>query len=307
MYLGVEIGGTKLQVGLGDHLGNIVEWKRAEADAGGGREAICCQLKQLVTDLLAESKTPREQLRGIGVGFGGPVHAERGVVCRSHQVQGWEHFPLAQWFHEQFGLRVALNNDSDLAGLAEARIGAGQGCSPMVYMNIGSGIGGAIVINGELFQAQGFGAAEIGHLRIRPSSHELEWSTLESLASGWSLGRQWDDESLQQVHPRPASYDARKLVEAVERDDPAATRLWNQAILHLGVAIANVVTLLHPEVVVIGGGVALAGDILFRPLRDEVDRHVFEPFRGRFQIVPAKLEQMVVVHGALLWAHDTLG
>lgn len=311
LFIGVEIGGTKLQAGLGSGDGTLSATVSVAAEAAGGREAICNQVRAMVCQLLHDTGIGADAVAGIGVGFGGPVDVEHGIVFTSHQVSGWDRFPLADWFREEFGVPVALNNDSDLAGLAEARLGAGRGCSPVVYMNIGSGIGGAIVVDGKLYSAQGVGASEIGHLRVRPpEGGGLEWPTLESLASGWSLARQaeqirlrFPDSALGQKQGPVTTQD---LVEAVQLGDAHALAIWNRAITHLGVAVANVITLLHPQRFVIGGGVALAGDLLFRLLRDEVRRHVFAAFRNSYEIVPAQLEQQVVVHGAILWARHVL-
>lgn len=309
-YIGIEIGGTKLQAGFGSAEGEIVSLVSVAADAKGGRQAICSQLVSLVEQLLNESGSSASSISGVGVGFGGPVDVAKGRVLKSHQVAGWDDFPLADWLKDQFGLEVALNNDSDLAGLAESRIGAGRGCSPVVYMNIGSGIGGAVTVGGELLTGQGFGASEIGHLRVRPAATGGEWLTLEALASGWNLARRAQEVSQQCPDSLLAQFShpvaTEHLVESVRQGDAKAVEIWTEAVENLGVAIANVITLLAPQRFVVGGGVALAGDLLFDPLRAEVDRHVFAPFRNTFEIVPAQLQQRVVVHGALLWAGKVL-
>jgi glucokinase len=201
-----------------------------------------------------------------------------------------------------------------LAGLAEAHFGAGQGKSRVAYMNIGSGIGGALVIDGRLYASQGEGASEIGHLRIRPGHPGAPWQTLEDLASGWSLARaarrvaEADDTSniYRRVEGLTSKITAQTLIQAVEERDPPAVDIWLKAIEHWSVAIANVITLFRPEVFVIGGGVALAGDILFEPLKREVARQVFAPFLDSYDILPAALGEEVVVHGALKLASDVV-
>lgn len=238
------------------------------------------------------------------------MDTRRGIVLKSHQVEGWDSFRLRDWLAAELGTPVALGNDSDLAGLAEARLGAGRGCSPVVYMNIGSGIGGALVVEGELYTGQGRGAAEIGHLRIAPDQPGLPWRTLESVASGWSLAAAARAASREQPESLlgklaggdPERVTTETLVQAVRSGDPVAEAIWRSTIEYLGVAVANVMTLLNPECFVLGGGVALVGDLLFEPLEREARRQAFAPFAGSWKIVPAALGEEVVLHGALLLA-----
>src|ERR687884_1917828 len=180
-YLGIEIGGTKLQLGVGPGDGTLAGLWRGNVDAAAGGEGIRRQIVAAVPELLARAGLDRSQLKAVGIGFGGPVDdATRGVL-KSHQVGGWDGFPLAAWAEEALGLPAALGNDADCAGLAEALFGAGQGLSPIFYITIGSGIGGGLIINGEIYRGCGRGAAEIGHLRI-DAKH-----VLENVASGWGI------------------------------------------------------------------------------------------------------------------------
>lgn len=325
-FLAIEIGGTKLQAALGDGAGTIHARKRIRAFPEAGRSGICKQIASLITELLGESNTARETVEQVGIGFGGPVDAAAGRVVKSHQVAGWEDFPLVDWLREESGLDAVLANDSDMAGLAEAHFGAGRGEPLVVYMNIGSGIGGAIVQRGVLYAGQGSGACEIGHLRILPGAKGGPWRTLESLCSGWSLAEAArsaadhapesllrsmvvdDREKIATTLPSYMRYrqliTAEMLVEAVRRNDPTAKAVWHRAVELLAVAIANVTTLLNPSCFVLGGGVAQCGELLFDPLRRAVGHQVFEPFAETFRLVPAALGEDVVLHGALKLARD---
>jgi glucokinase len=312
MYLGIEIGGTKLQVGLGAGQGTLISLERTLADAEGGRQAICDQIIPICRSALKLGGFKLADVDAIGVGFGGPVEPTLGKVITSHQVEGWDEFPLASWISSELGVPAVLGNDSDLAGLAEAHFGAGAGRSRVVYMNIGSGIGGAIVLDGNLYMSQGAGASEIGHLRVRPSVVGGTWRTLEELASGWSLAAA--ARAAAEEHPNGIlsklvdgetdRIRTETLTEAVDDGDAVAVAIWHEAIEHWGIALANVITLLRPEVVVVGGGVAQAGELLFEPLRAEIDKQVFAPYRGSFDVLPAALGEEVVVHGALKLARD---
>src|SRR5215468_8969152 len=166
MYLGIEIGGTKLQLGIGPDDGKLPGLWRGTVDVAAGPEGIRRQIVAAVPELLARAGSARGELRGVGIGFGGPVDDATHTVIKSHQIDGWDDFPLADWISELLDLPAALGNDADVAGLAEALHGAGKGLSPIFYITIGSGIGGGLIINGEIYRGCGRGAAEIGHLRV---------------------------------------------------------------------------------------------------------------------------------------------
>src|SRR4051794_7950966 len=139
-------------------------------------------------ELLGQSGIDRGQLRGVGIGFGGPVDDATRTVIKSHQIEGWDGFPLADWIGELVSLPAVLGNDADVAGLAEALFGAGKGLSPIFYITIGSGIGGGLIINGEIYRGVGRGAAEIGHLKVGVfTGTGVAVSTLEERASGWGI------------------------------------------------------------------------------------------------------------------------
>jgi glucokinase len=211
------------------------------------------------------------RVTAIGVGFGGPVDAPQGRIVRSFHINGWDGFALRRWFARRFRLPTVIENDTNAAALAEALIGAGQGHRAVLYSNVGTGIGGGFVVDGKIHNGR-FGATEIGHTRFLVRGR---WRILEELSSGLSI----------------------------ERGKTALA----QSAKYYGVALANAITLLNPDIVVIGGGVARAGEKFLRPVRETAKRFIFEPFRRNFRIVPAALGDMVVVVGAALLAARAVG
>jgi glucokinase len=321
MFLGIEIGGTKLQLGLGRGDGVLAGLWRGTVDFARGAEGIRAQIVQAVPELLAQAKIERIQLHGVGIGFGGPVNDATRTVIKSHQIEGWDNFPLPDWISDLVGLPAVLGNDADVAGLAEALFGAGQGLSPIFYITIGSGIGGGLIINGEIYRGCGRGAAEIGHLQFttywlgnaKLREFEIPPSTLEQLASGWGIGETARRCVLEEKPIHSLLYSkaldakrrltARDIVDAVRQGDAFAESMLNQSTRHLADAICHVITLLCPRRIIIGGGVALMGEkLLFEPLRKLVAERVFKPFANCYDIVPAALGEEVVVHGALALA-----
>ena len=253
----------------------------------------------------------RHQCSAIGIGFGGPLDATHGKIIKSHQIEGWDDFGLADWCQQRLGLSARVHNDCDVAALAEARFGAGRHQKVVFYVTVGTGIGGGLVIDGHIFRGHGAGAAEIGHLR--PGLHaEQPDQTVESLASGWGIAAaaqaRLSEPLTHQFLPfssggghRPEEVRQR-LIEAeeaseeyaadlLERCDGQADRVTAKIVAQAasdGNELARemllraarrwagesrkTITLIAPDVVVVGGGVTLTEEALFvDPLRKEVE------------------------------------
>lgn len=339
MFLGIEIGGTKLQLGVGsgDSV-TLAEMRRFDVNPANGAAGIRDQIAQTGGELAKKHRVTR-----VGYGFGGPVNSARGRVIKSHHVEGWDDFPLAAWTKDTLGVPAVLGNDADLAGLAEARFGAGKGRNPVFYVTVGTGIGGGLVIDSKPYSGHGPAAAEIGHLR--PGLHaDRPDQTVESLASGWGIAaaaqaylsgpishqlgafrggsrplkpemvRQHliETEAVIEEHAadllrrcdrEPEALTAKIVGEAAHDENLIAKDVLHHACQALGWAIAQVITIVSPAVVVVGGGVSMIGEEhFFKPLRAAVDRYVFPPLAGTFQILPAKLGEEMVVYGALALA-----
>jgi glucokinase len=341
MLLGIEIGGTKLQLGVGRGDGPpLVELERIDVEPGRGAPPIRAQVARAGRRLIE-----RHGITGVGIGFGGPVDVAAGRTITSHQVEGWDDFPLGEWSRETFGLPTVVANDSDSAGLAEARFGAGKGHRVVFYTNVGSGIGGALVIDGELYRGGSGVASEMGHLRPGLQCDRPD-QTLESMASGFGITaavrarlaggvshrmeslvggeRTTEPDAVRQRLIEREEADERDAADLLERCDGHVDRVTTKTIAEaalagnrlarevfhnacqaFGWAIAQMATLVAPNVVVVGGGVSLVGDeLLFTPLRNHVRRYVFPTLDGTFDVVPARLGEEVVVHGVLALAAE---
>jgi glucokinase len=326
-FLGIEIGGTKLQLGIGRGRGEIVALRRLAVDPARGASGIREQIAGAFPDLVDEARLDRRAIAAVGVGFGGPVDTTRGRIERSYQIEGWEDFPLADWIRAELGVAaVVIHNDADSAGLAESRFGAGQGFSPLLYMTVGSGIGGALIIDDRIYRGFGKGAAEIGHLIVpvldAGPDGRLGLMELEQVASGWAIARAGQDlvdsgaissdTTGWDILDAAAGREPRKITgwtvaQAARRGVPEAIAIVTRAQVAIGFALLQAIALVAPSRIVIGGGVSLIGEELwFAPIRRLVAERAFPPFRG-VEIVPAALGEEVVVHGALALARDVLG
>jgi len=320
--LGIEIGGTKLQLGIGQGRGSVTALERLLVEPSRGAAGILDQIQTSFPTLLEKLNLSREQIDAIGVGFGGPVDAWHGRTRKSYQVSGWDDFPLTSWLSGHLGVPlVVLENDADAAGLAESRFGAGFGYSPLLYMTVGSGIGGALIIDDRIYRGSGQGAAEVGHLRVPDvTSSGTRVLELEQLASGWAIASAAQDTArrmiqegrnnwvaLTKARGRTSQITAALIAEAAAEGDLDSAAILDRARRAVAFALTQVITLLAPRRIVIGGGLSLVGEKnWFDPIRRLIDHDVFQPFRGRFDIVPAALGEAVVVHGAMALARDAI-
>ena len=291
MFLGIEIGGTKLQLGLGEGDGTIAKLWRGTVDLALGGAGIRAEIVRNYPGLLQSAGMQPSDILGIGVGFGGPTDDATQSTITSHQIAGWDNFPLAGFLNENLGSPAVICNDADVAGLAEAHFGAGKGLSPIFYITVGTGIGGGLIIDGKIFRGAGRGAAEIGHLTALPGD------TIESLASGSGIAGHFGD-----------TLSTLQIAELARTGDYGARETILRATDALAEGICTVIKLLCPRRVIIGGGVSLMGDdLFFEPIRKYVAERGFKPFAGLTEIVPAALGEEVVVHGALALARQHFG
>ncbi|WP_425615526.1 ROK family protein [Anatilimnocola sp. NA78] len=339
MYLGIEIGGTKLQLGVSDGRSpHLVAIERRDVDARRGSAGILENIESVGTALLQKHK-----LKGIGIGFGGPVNSTTGIVTKSHQIEGWDDFPLVRWCQESLQLPAVMGNDCDVAALAEARFGAGRGSQNLLYVTVGTGVGGGLVLNGKVHGNGRPAVAEIGHLR--PGLHDdRPEMTVESHCSGWGIAatalarisgevsrrlevlsegvtpahrqqilqrmtlvaeteREYIADLLQRCEQDPERLTAKIIAQAAQDGNDIARDVYLHATQVLGWAIAQTITLVAPEVVVVGGGVSLAGEqLFFEPLEQQIEKYVFPALLGSYCVVPAELGELTVVHGALALA-----
>ena len=320
--LGIEVGGTKLQLGIGRADGRLAALERLSVDPARGATGILDQIESAYRSLQQRMSLAAHEVRGIGVGFGGPVDVARGRVQTSYQVEGWTDFPLAEQLRRCTGIdAVVIENDADTAGLAEARFGAGQGRTPLLYLTIGSGIGGALIVEGQIYRGCGLGAVEIGHMEIPVRSRSgIRILQLEEVASGWGIAREARDEALglssqerrkwvvlERSNNDPQAITAKHVAQAAIEGEERAEAILDRAREGVAFALRQAIAVLAPGRIILGGGVSLIGEAhWFEPIRGLVDTGVFAPFRGSYDIVPAALGEEVVVHGALALASDAV-
>ena len=313
--LGIEIGGTKLQSALVAGDGRVLLRRTDRVNPSGGAEGIRQVLAAQIGGCLDDAPGNGLDVRAIGIGFGGPVNREQGVVATSFHVGGWGEFPLAAWVAGQVrdglgDVLVVLENDSNAAALGEALVGAGRDARVVVYSNAGSGIGSGLVIGGELYRGRSSGEMELGHLRLG-----RDGGILEDTSAGWAIDRLVREAVAAEptgalARAAAAAGDppsARLLPACLAAGDASALAILDAAAGPYAHALSHVVHLLNPDVIVLGGGVATIGE----PWRESVARHLdmllMRPLRPAPPVRLAILGEDVVPVGAALAALVALG
>lgn len=300
-FIGIEIGGTKLQLVVGTPAGAILGRQRFQVDRVRGAEGIREKIAEAIPQLIAG-----HPVCAIGVGYGGPVHWRTGQVAKSYHIPGWSGFPLGSWLHETTGLPVFVENDANTAALGEAIHGAGAGCDPVLWMNAGSGVGGGLVVNGSIYHGAPPGEMELGHLRL-----DRAGSITEEFCSGWSVDREVRDAAernpggslaLRVRESGLAEGHARLLKPAFEAGDIEASAILDKTAESLAYALSHAVHLLHPETIILGGGLALIGEPLRERIEAALSKWVMDAFLPAPPIRLAALMEDAVLVGALALA-----
>jgi glucokinase len=296
MLLGLEIGGTKLQFVLGDEPGKICERRKLPVDAASGAAGIRQQIEGALPELMRGHKILR-----AGVGFGGPVDWKTGKICRSHQIEGWSEFDLGGWLRKLTGVPVVVDNDANVAALGEATHGAGAGFNPAFYVTLGSGVGGGLVVDGRIYHGAKPGEAEIGHVRL-----ERNGTIVEARCSGWAVDARIRELKakepgclLARLAGQMVGGEAKHLAEALQQGDAAARRLLQETAEDLAFGLSHVVHLLHPEVIILGGGLSGVGEPLRASVESALRPFTMEAFAPGPRIALAGLGEDAVPVGAL--------
>ncbi len=298
-FLGIEIGGTKLQLVVGDEQANILHRWRFAVEENGGGAGIRSKIASVLPEILSA-----HPISMIGVGYGGPVDWRTGTICCSHQVEGWSDFPLGSWLRERAGSPVIVDNDANVAALGEACRGAGQGSNPVFYVTLGSGVGGGLVVDRKIFHGAKPGEAELGHVRM-----DRAGTIVEQRCSGWAVDariRAFAAQSPSSILARlSAGMDrgqARALEPALREKCPIAQAILREVAHDLGFALSHVAHLVHPEVIVLGGGLSLIGESLRVAVEDSLGGFLMKAFAPGPRVVLAALREDSVPVGALLLA-----
>ncbi|MGW8888590.1 ROK family protein [Streptomyces sp. NPDC055749] len=299
--IALDVGGTGMKAALVGADGALLHEARRATGRERGPDAVVDTILDFAADLRAYGeKHFGAPALAAGVAVPGIVDAENGIAVYASNL-GWRDVPMRALLGERLGVPVALGHDVRTGGLAEGRIGAGKGADRFLFVPLGTGIAGAIGIGGSIEAGAHGYAGEIGHIVVRPDGPDCgcgQRGCLETLASASAVTRAWAAAS------GDPDADAADCAKAVESGDPAAVQVWQNAVDALAAGLVTALTLLDPRMLIIGGGLAEAGETLFTPLRAAVEERV--TFQKLPHIVPAALGDTAGCLGAGLLAWDLL-
>lgn len=307
--IGVDLGGTLIRAVLADSQGAFVERRRTKTLAHEGATAVLARIAGLIEDLNAQAG----RVAAVGIASPGPLDSRTGVVFSPPAFPGWRDVPLVRLLRERTGLPVFLSNDANAAALGEFDYGAGRGLRHLIYVTVSTGIGGGIIVDGRLIEGQKGAAGEVGHMVMQQDGPLCGCGgrgCLEALASGTAIARQAREalacgrESTigQLAEKGEDGVTAEVVAAAAKGGDGLAAELIRAAGRRLGCGLLNLIHVFNPQIVVVGGGVTNAGELLLEPMRETVFADLMPIFEEGLKISPPGLGAEAGLYGAVALA-----
>jgi glucokinase-like ROK family protein len=309
--IGIDFGATHLNLLVADISARILEEIEVEIDIQDGPKACLAEANSRVHELLAKTRLDLKDVLTIGVGVPGPIVTEGGMVVSPPIMPGWDLYPIRDTLQKQWGCPVSVNNDAELGVLGEWASGAGRGERNLVYIKVGTGIGAGLLIDGQIYRGVSGSAGEIGHLTIDENGPLCACGNqgcLEAIAGGRAIAQQAQQAIQNGQRTQLSSFQpiesitAKDVAAAARRGDLLSQQILARAGLQIGIAIAGLVNLFNPGMVIIGGGVAQTGDILLEPMRQTVHRRSLPAATRVVRITTAMLGRRSSSMGAVIQA-----
>lgn len=302
--IGIDFGGTSVKPGVVAG-GKIIEFaERIPTRSHSGAEPLLAAVARAVEDLRAK----HPEVCALGAGLPGMIDSVKGRVHELSNVPGWLDVGLTELLEERTGLPVAIDNDANAATYAEFLYGAGLGGLNVIMVTLGTGVGGGLILDGKLYRGSQLGAGEIGQMTLDPSGvpgHYGNFGALEKY-----VGNRQIAERAQVLYEEAGLTRSEEdcspiaLEKAADRGDPVARKVWAEVGFHLGITLCDIVWLLNPDRIVIGGGVARAGEYVFGPIRQAIEERTMKIFHEDIEIVPAALGNDAGIIGSAALALD---
>jgi glucokinase len=318
-FIGLDLGGTNIKAALVDTVtGELAGMTSTPTHAQEGHDAVIARMARLARTVVESSGKDLAEIGGIGVGLPGLLDLEHGLTLFLPNLPGqWRSVPVRQELAEQSGLPVAPINDARAATMGEWTYGAGKGVETVALYTLGTGIGGGLVLNGQLYLGIGGAAGELGHISVDfngPRCNCGSRGCIEALASGPAIAAAGMRAVVQGATTRITDMcngDLNRITpelvaQAALAGDAVAREIYEQAGRAIGYGVSNVVIALTPRRVIIGGGVAAAGDLLLNPIRQTIRERVKVADSDAIEVVPAQLGNNAGLMGAARWAYVTL-
>jgi glucokinase-like ROK family protein len=308
---GVDMGATHLTVMIANSAAHILEEKEIPFDIGQGPETCLEQADTLLRELLEKARLQIGDILAVGVGVPGPIVAEAGMVLSPPIMPGWDRFPIRSTLEKRWGCAVALNNDAELGAVGEWAYGAGRSVRNLAYIKVGTGVGAGLLLEGHIYRGATGSAGEIGHITIDENGRLCNCGNrgcLETVAGGIGIAQIAREAVQSKKVTQLASIaplehlTAQDVATAARRGDLVAQQILAQAGAYLGIAVAGLVNLINPDMVVVGGGVAQIGDLLLEQIRLAVKKRSLPAAAQKVQITTALLGRRSIGIGAIVQA-----
>lgn len=305
IYVGVDVGGTAIKVGICNADGQLLQTYEGPTEASKGTDTILQNIAKYAQQIVVESDYDWAQVDGVGVGIAGFLDIPNGIVKFAPNLK-IENVNLKAYLEQELNKTVKVNNDANVAALGEAWGGAGRGISHCVCYTLGTGVGGGIIIDGKIVEGYMGMAGELGHMAIVPDLEAIgcgcgKMGCLETVSSATGIIRmakdaveRGDRTSLSQID----NIMAKDVLDAAKAGDEVATRIVNRAAYYLGKSLAMIAIVLNPQYFIIGGGVSKAGDFLFDQIREVFEKYTQDQAKENVKIVAATLGNNAGVVGA---------
>jgi glucokinase-like ROK family protein len=309
--VGVDFGATHLSVLVADISARILEEVELEINIQDGPEACLAEADRQIRQAAANAGLELKEILAVGIGVPGPIVSEAGMVFSPPLMPGWDRYPIRDTLEKSWGCPVSVNNDAELGALGEWAFGAGRGERNLAYIKVGTGIGAGLLLEGQIYRGVTGSAGEIGHLTMDENGPMCTCGNqgcLEAIAGGRAIAEQAQESVRKGMRTQLSrvtlveNITARDVAAAACKGDLLAQQILARAGSHIGIAIAGLVNLFNPGMVIIGGGVAQTGDILLEPIRQAVERRSLPAATRVVRITTAMLGRRSSSIGAVIQA-----
>lgn len=293
--IGIDLGGTNTKIGLLDIKFRIKDKVIFATKKFRAKHALINAICSNIQQLLNKHNLSKKGVLGIGIGLPGPVNSQRGIVYYFPNIAGWKNVFLSKVIQRKTGIRVSIDNDVNLITLAEFKRGAGRFSRNMVCLALGTGVGGGIIVEGCLYRGSSLSAGEIGHIPLSLGGPKCGCGAKGCLESYIGNGR-----ILKQAQNIFPDITLEELSQKAKAGNRQAMKIWQEVGGYLGLCLSGVINFFNPDCIVIGGGVASAGSILFRSVREVIRKRAMAPAKNIVKIVKGKLGPDAGIIGAAL-------
>jgi glucokinase len=314
VFAGIDLGGTKILVLIADAAGRVLGQARTPTQASEGPEAVIGRIADTVRAAADDAGIGLASIRAAGVSAPGPIDMTEGVITEPPNLPGWHNVPLAQMLRERLGVPTLLENDANCQGVAEHQFGAGRGYSHMLFITVSTGIGGGVIIAGELYTGASGAAGEVGHIGVSvdgPACGAGHTGCLEAFASGAAIAARAREmiaagglirTARLAEHDPPVS--AKTVYLAGQQGEAEATALIESAGRYLGIGLASLINVFNPQAIVIGGGLANMGETILGPAIETARTRSFAQSFADVRIVEGELGERAGALGAIAVARN---